>query len=310
MRLRSVDLLTLGYVTPISIFVLVDRNRVESWPTVEIAFLAVIAAVVTFQVLDRMFPDSAWVSRLRVMYPLALVPMLYLIVGRYSLLFHATFLDATVNRFELAVFGVHPNLLLDHLVSRPMTELMTLAYISYYGYFIVPPLVLAVRGRDRDLERYVFALTLALYVCYLSFLVVPLAGPVYTLRNSFQPALLHGYLVTPVVRAFMASADPLGACFPSAHVAGSWAAVLCLRRTFRPVVFRCVAPFTLLLTVAVVYSRYHYLVDALAGLVVAVLSAAVAHRLFRPHPAAPPTGTGETGHADRVGVGADRMLVR
>jgi membrane-associated phospholipid phosphatase len=87
--------------------------------------------------------------------------------------------------------------------------------------------------------------------------------------------------------------DPQGTCFPSSHVAVAWVALFCLRRIFGNRWFALILPFTLSLTVAVVYNRYHYLADALAGLATAWLCYQGARRLYgrwlkkHPSPAIP-----------------------
>jgi len=85
---------------------------------------------------------------------------------------------------------------------------------------------------------------------------------------------------TRVQRFLMAHGDPSGACFPSAHVAGAWASVLTIRELWGRRAFLAVLVPTIGLTVAVVYTRYHYLTDAFGGLVIALVAAVVARRLM------------------------------
>ena len=115
----------------------------------------------------------------------------------------------------------------------------------------------------------------ALYVCYLGFLVRAAGRAGGVAGRQLHPATLTGYVIVPVQRFIMAKGDPVGACFPSAHVAGAWTATVrdpgsifgrgcsggCCRSRSG-------------LTVAVVYTRYHYLSDAIAGLAVAVACSA------------------------------------
>ncbi len=208
---------------------------------------------------------------LRYAYPLPLSALLYSSVDRYVLVFRGHYLDAGMNSWELTAFGTHPNVAIGHIVTPPLTESLYACYFGFYLFFLVPPFLLFRARRDVDLERYVFALMTALYVCYLGFLVVPLAGPGVSLAGRLHPETLTGYVIVPVQRFIMAKGDPLGACFPSAHVAGAWTALLAIRALFGPKAFRWVLPFTIGLTVAVVYTRYHYLSDALAGLTVAAV---------------------------------------
>ena len=64
--------------------------------------------------------------------------------------------------------------------------------------------------------------------------------------------------------------DSWGAAFPSSHVAASVVATGMALRYWR-VVGLTLLPFTIGLTLAVVYGQFHYAVDALTGLLVAAL---------------------------------------
>jgi len=86
----------------------------------------------------------------------------------------------------------------------------------------------------------------------------------------------------------MAHGDPNGACLPSAHVAGAWAGLLGIRRAFGRSTFAWLLVPTIGLTVAVVYTRYHYLTDAVAGLIVAIAVVATVRFLATGRAAHPP----------------------
>ena len=63
--------------------------------------------------------------------------------------------------------------------------------------------------------------------------------------------------------------DSWGAAFPSSHVAGAVVATLCALRFWRPLGL-VLLPLTIGLIFAVVYGQFHYAVDAVAGLAVAI----------------------------------------
>jgi membrane-associated phospholipid phosphatase len=65
--------------------------------------------------------------------------------------------------------------------------------------------------------------------------------------------------------------------FPSAHVAGAFAAAFGAFRTLpeRRWVGRLLLTIACLIAVATIYGRYHYIADAVAGLAVAVVAARI-----------------------------------
>ncbi|HEY1488295.1 MAG TPA: phosphatase PAP2 family protein [Micromonosporaceae bacterium] len=282
LRLRPIDALTIGYLAVVSLLITIFHAKVHSWYVFPLGFAVAAVVVCALVAAYAARPESRPIAFFRFAYPLFFSLGLYPIIGRYVLILRGHYLDAGMNAWEERVFGGHPNVVLDRLASPPLTEFLYACYFGFYLFFLIPPLILFARRRYADLERYVYALMAALYACYLGFLVVPLTGPGYSLAGDYHPATLTGYLMVPLQKFIMANGDPVGACFPSAHVAGAWAATFAIGGIFSRRAFWRVFPFTVFLTIAVVYTRYHYLSDAIAGLAVALACLAVV-RVPVPH---------------------------
>lgn len=215
----------------------------------------------------RPLPAAALPRFLRVFLPVVLTPLLYTELATLNQLVAPGYLDGTVQAWEAAVFGLQPSLAWARAWPwLPLSELLHLGYVSYY--LVVPVAAVAVfRGAgDRGLERAAVTVGLAFFVCYLCFAVFPVAGPRYEFARIEGPpaegpvfALVHGILEAGSSR---------GTAFPSSHVAAATAALLACRRDARRA-FRWLLVPVVLLTLGTVYGRFHYAVDALAGLAVA-----------------------------------------
>ncbi len=275
--LRRFDVLSLGYFTIVSLIVTIFHSKVDKWYEFPAGFAVAAIVVYALAVAHDAHPDHRIITFLRWAYPLMLSVVLYSSIGRYVLVLRGHFVDAGMNAWEQRAFGGHPNLVIDRIASPPLTEFLYACYFGFYLFFLIPPVYLFAKRRYADLERYVFTLMSALYVCYLGFLVVPLAGPNASLAGSFRPAALTGYVIVPLQKFIQAKGDPSGACFPSAHIAGAWAAMCAIWCIFGRRVFWRLFPFAVGLTVAVVYTRYHYLTDVLGGLAVAAAVFAAIH---------------------------------
>ena len=280
MNLRPVDVLTLAYFGAGTVLVCVGHKHVSRWYEVPLSFGLASLVIVVLAVAHGRRPGDSRIAFLRLTYPLLAMAYIYVLAGRSALAIHGRYLDTEVNSFELSVFGDHPNLVLDRLATQPLTELMMAGYVLYYAFFLVPPLILLAQRRRHELERYVFTLTFVLYVCFVGFSLVPLVGPALSLSDSFETRELSGYLATGMQHFIASFGDPPGACWPSAHVAGAWAALLSIRQAFGTSALWATLPVTVCITIAVVYCRYHYASDALAGLVVTAACYPVAVRLF------------------------------
>ncbi|MFI9202852.1 phosphatase PAP2 family protein [Streptomyces sp. NPDC053048] len=280
LHLRPAEKVTLAYLAASTVLVVVGRRRVPGARRV-LAGYTVTAAAVAVCAYAQPRSSSRALFRTRAVLPLACTGWLFPASGRQALALYGRLLDNEMLVWERRAFGCHPNLACDKIAWRALNEALTVAYSSYYLYFAVPPFHLARTGRDRDLERYVLAICLAQYCCFLGFAVLPLAGPIAALRASFDPPRLTGYLAVPAQTWLMDRADPPGTCFPSSHVAGAWAATLTALPVLPRPAARTMAAVTTALTVSVVHCRYHYVVDAVAGLAIAALAHRAAPRLLR-----------------------------
>jgi hypothetical protein len=62
----------------------------------------------------------------------------------------------------------------------------------------------------------------------------------------------------------------VGAAFPSSHVAVAWVALMTLRVEHR-LAFWSLTPFVLALTLSIFVLQYHYVLDAISGVILALI---------------------------------------
>lgn len=177
--------------------------------------------------------------------------------------------DMAVRRLDLAVFGVHwHDVWMARMPQAWMSELMHFGYFIYYGVLLLPPIgVLLARGGAAF--RSATLMVLATYLsCFLFYLAFPVYGPraAYGVEaGSAPPGIFHA-----LVERARESGDSPGTAFPSSHVAGAvtmaWVAWRFLSRRAAITLSLAAAWITL----ATVYTRNHYAVDALAGLLWAI----------------------------------------
>lgn len=152
--------------------------------------------------------------------------------------------------------------------SRLANEMMSLGYSTYY--FLVPGLglYLYVKRSFSEFELYAYRFCFTMFFCYALFVFMPARGPHHSLMHV-DPFALKGYLFTWLVQLFQTYGSTTGAAFPSSHVAATWVAFFPLKTINRRLYF-FLYPFMVLLTLSVFYLHYHYVLDALAGYVVAL----------------------------------------
>jgi len=220
---------------------------------------------------------------------LAALPLLYWELPLLTdWLHHGRRYDALLLAAERAAFGGQPAAEWGRAWRAGwFGELMHAAYLSYYPLLLVPPLVLAIRGRWRDLSAMVFTEILVTAVLLTLFLALPVRGP----RELFAPAGEPGVLER-LTRSLLGEMSSDGTAFPSGHVAMAVAVTVECARRLRSL-YVPVAVATACLIASTVYGGYHYALDALAGLLLGGVLAAFAPRIcattlrLRPRPGLP-----------------------
>lgn len=158
-----------------------------------------------------------------------------------------------------------------------LTWLLGISYLAFFPMVIASPMVLWAMGRRDHARRAIFGITLTFLTCYLLFLLFPVAGPAYIW--GWPDAQTNADLPVRLVRQLNDRHDSWGSAFPSSHVAASAVAVLlgfsgCRR------LGTLIAPVALGILLAVIYFRVHYVLDAVAGLALAILVAAAVIRIW------------------------------
>lgn len=172
-----------------------------------------------------------------------------------------------------------PYLALDHVMTLGPSWMLVYGSL-YVCAFLLP--ILVVRGRDlfrQTLKAYLFVMLLS----YAIFFAYPTVAP----RDE---TIAVRDFATWSLRLFYDIDQPYG-CFPSLHVAYSFVAAFACLRMHRGVGLIACA-WAALIGVSTVYTKQHYVVDAVAGAAAAIVAAAMFLR----------------GRPPDAGVGVERIL--
>ncbi len=183
--------------------------------------------------------------------------------------------DAALVDFDLRAFGFEPALSWDRWVTPTTTEWFAFFYYSYFfillGYLIPSALF---ERRTRVLGELSWGVLWIVCLGHALYLVVPGFGPYRHLGGHFRHELA-GDFWWPLVRSAVQAVD--GAArkdiFPSLHTALPTFLALFSFRNRRHAPFRHLWPVTAFfasqIIVATMFLRWHYLVDVVAGVLLA-----------------------------------------
>ena len=181
---------------------------------------------------------------------------------------------------DRALFGVVPAVWAERFISPGLTELMQFFYVSFLWIAPSTSLILLARRRWREFRTVTLGVTVCFYLGYALYVVFPAAPPRLVLVYEFKRNLQgYPYLFSNLsARAFALLPVDSRAAFPSLHAAVSLLALFYAWRYVRPW-FWGLLPFALGLWVSTIYLRHHYVVDLLAGWLLAPVAAVLAPRL-------------------------------
>lgn len=196
--------------------------------------------------------------------------------------------------WEQSLFGFQPALVFaKNFPSHIISELMDMGYFMYYPIIAYVALYYFFL-KYQEFERCTFILMAAFLIYYVIFIFVPVAGPTFyyeavglhDIANGVFPAL--GDYFNTHTDCLPSPGDPDGlfyrlvedakdagerptAAFPSSHVGISTVCMLLAIHTRKKWLVYSILPIYLFLCMATVYIQAHYLIDAIAGMVSAVV---------------------------------------
>lgn len=213
-------------------------------------------------------------------------PFLVILLMYYSLWGDATHLLVPLDRdqeliaLDQRLFGFQASVAIQRFITPGLTSWMDFAYFYHVlNIPIVACFIYIARPRARFREM-MSGLMVVCFFGLLGYLLVPAIGPVYTLRAQYTVPLSQPLAAFNRQVEFMDFARIRRDVFPSMHVAISFLVWLYAWRNSRRL-FWLLSPLVLSLWVSTIYLRYHYLIDCVAGFLLAPLCYYLANWLFK-----------------------------
>jgi membrane-associated phospholipid phosphatase len=189
-------------------------------------------------------------------------------------------IDARLIRIDFSIFGVQPTFWMQRWIVPWLTDILSLAYISYYFIPVVFIFVLYLRNRMVELDRSVFVLAFGYYVSFIGYILFPAVGPRYALTHIYSVSLDGSWITNFVRNTLNALEHNKRDCMPSGHTQ-IVLMVLYLAYRYQRFLFYLLFPIVCALILSTIYLRYHYVIDLLVGVALAIGCTIVGPRLYR-----------------------------
>lgn len=293
--MHTTDVLLIAWAVFLSVINVVFSGRLPYWRV----FLVLNAASVIFIVVLAAARERTGSSVIRVIHDWYIAPAVFLTFKQLYYLIKPIHLGADYDDWLIAadrwLFGVDPTVWLYRFSHPVLTEVLMIAYTLFYLLFLMIGYEFYRRNERATFHLFMFTCVYGFLLSYLGYFTLPAVGPRFTLHDF--PALdreLPGLWLTPYLRWFVNAGEsiPTGVpndvalsltqrdVFPSGHTMMTLVLIDFAWR-YRMKVRWFVTGTGVLLIIATVYQRYHYVVDLIAGALFMAFCVWTAPRLNR-----------------------------
>ncbi|HYJ79617.1 MAG TPA: phosphatase PAP2 family protein [Longimicrobiaceae bacterium] len=180
------------------------------------------------------------------------------------------------------LLGRSPALLLDRGWTHTEVEVLAFCYAVFIPYLYLCIFLGLVGRPPGERGEFVTGFAVLYALSFLGYLFLPARGPIVEMATLFSGPLPGGTFHRLVVRSIDDLGGPHGA-FPSLHLGASFYAMWFDLRHGTPLRGLIYLPLVAMIAAATLVLRYHYAVDLVAGVLLALVASAVAARAVRRH---------------------------
>lgn len=189
-------------------------------------------------------------------------------------------IDPLLVRLDYMLFNNHPTVILEKVMNPLLTDILQIAYSSYYFLPIIFGIALLQNNQREEFNKSLFLILFCFYLSYLGYILMPALGPRFTLSH-LQTRELQGYFIAGPMQQLLNNLEGIKRdAFPSGHTAVALT-VLYLAYRFKRRIFRVFLPVVIALIFSTVYCRYHYVVDIIAGFCLTILTIFLGERYYK-----------------------------
>ncbi len=279
--LKPIDLLSLSLITLLSVVAVVFNRSIPSWGWLMARYFLLALVIVSIAFYAFRSETGKFALLVHAFLPVIIIPIIFDSLGDLIPMIWPRFLDDILIHIDHGLFGVDPTVWMERIIHPMLTNLLQLAYISYYFIPITLGIVLALRKKQKNFDEAVFGIVLCFYLSYIGYLLVPAIGPRFTL-DHLQTT---GFEASPMALAIQSALNRLENtktdAFPSGHTAVTLMSLYYAWKSREKVLFWIFLPVVSALVISTVYLRYHYVIDVIAGVLLSAVTIYLAPRLYK-----------------------------
>lgn len=177
------------------------------------------------------------------------------------------------------LFGIQPTIWAQKLYATWFTDVMSISYALYFAFPLVIMFFLSLSGRRRAFKHMVLCLSFCFVIGFLCYVFFPCSPPRYFMQELYtDPYRLSGIFLYNHLQGMWDGFSVIsGGAFPSLHVGISSVALIYAYKyrnftRLNKFLWYLYIPMVTSLWFSTVYLRHHWVIDIIAGWLVAIVS--------------------------------------
>jgi membrane-associated phospholipid phosphatase len=297
-EIKPQEMVMLMFAALFTTIALIGHERVTEWPRV-VLIMGCFGIVIALVNLWSSGAPSRSLGAFKTFYIAPLIPVFFKTGELISFPIHGRDFDSYLIAIDRMMFGVNPSQwIVQHIPLWPaLTEYFT---ICYSLFFFLPTAVaielfLKARRKERnglqaeervDVDKMFFVIAYGFLLSYTGYLLLPAIGPRFTLHNFMDTSRdMPGLLLADPLRTILNAGENIlpgmtlpqilhvvtRDTFPSGHCDVTLLTII-LAFKFKVRIRYVILVIGASLILSTIYLRYHYVIDLLAGALLAMIT--------------------------------------
>lgn len=276
--LRPADTVTIIFLLFLSILVILNYQNIP-----DSSFLLTTYIVLIFiQLLIIKYKDTGNIMGIfhDLIFPTIYILLVFDSLGGLVHYVNPEDIDQTLIKLDYIIFNGYPTVMLEKIMSPLLTDIMQLAYTTYYFIPVSFGIILLLNRQRNEFDKTLFLVLFCFYLSFLGYILMPAVGPRFTV-DHLQNLELQGLFITEQIQNILNTLEGIKRdAFPSGHTAIPLV-ILYSAYKFKRIFFWLLLPVVAALIFSTVYCRYHYVVDVIAGFALAILTIFLGEKYYK-----------------------------
>ncbi len=276
-KLKLLDKFTIAYIFFNFVILGIGWARIHH-PLKNLVVFSIFLLILIF---SRLYEDKNKILKIIAdLHPYLFFAFFFEATSSMNLVFFKDYIDPFFQKIDKFIFGYQPTIVWGRKLDNYFwQEWFHFAYFSYYP-MIVGVGIWLYSKRKEDFYRFTFLVYFLFYLCYVTYIFLPVIGGRYYDMNM-QLTKEYRYGIFTKIMAFIYRNSPhKGGAFPSSHVAVALIVSLYSYRV-KKILGSVLIFITFSLAIATVFCHYHYFIDTVFGIFYSILAYWLGLKIYR-----------------------------